>query len=613
MKSSSSNRSTQRAKARPRTAGRAAAVALFSSLLLLPPAAEPQGPAFVRRQGRKLVLGDGGPEIHLRGVNFNNHHWEEDPELILDSDHHSEIDFQRIAAMGMNTVRFNLSYRVFEDDDEPFVYRPEGWAWLDRNVAWAKRWGLRLIVDMHVPQGGYQGGTDMGLALWDEEASQDRLKALWRAIALRYRDETAIAAWDPVNEPTPRTLAQWESLAQELVDEIRSVDPNHLLIIEVGYAVLEELPFILVDDENVMYDFHTYSPGQFTQQYDSFNGHGDGGSYPSPDTAVVPWDWVFFAAVETSRVPPGTTDWTLYESAAFLVDDEAVVAATPTFGCERTEGSVEFDDFVINEYTAAGAFNRRVIAVDVELPGDGANTIDPYPSEPQWWLPWSSDGGGTSGLGSGAHLGETSLAISAVTETFALTNGSLTFPVRQGHRYGVRGFMRGLGVTEASCSIVLEFGALPEGEERTPVDRSFLEDDLLTWSEFGAVNNVPINVGEFGLMAWCYEDDRGAVRWLRDMTELMIENGLSFQLYDYHSVDYGLYSNLDGLPDPTAAHQGAIDLMTELLGPPPAPACTRDDTTLCLNQDRFQVRVTWKDFAGNSGPGRVAAPGSDDS
>ncbi|MCP4662248.1 MAG: hypothetical protein GY856_43150, partial [bacterium] len=47
--------------------------------------------------------------------------------------------------------------------------------------------------------------------------------------------------------------------------------------------------------------------------------------------------------------------------------------------------------------------------------------------------------------------------------------------------------------------------------------------------------------------------------------------------------------------------------------PPPAPACTRDDTTLCLNQDRFQVRVTWKDFAGNSGPGRVAAPGSDDS
>jgi len=168
VKSYSVNRATRRARAtpdtgspvRPRTAGPAAVVALFSSLmLLLPPAVQPQGPAFVRRQGRKLVLGAGAPEIHLRGVNFNNHHWEEDPALILDSDHHSEIDFQRIAAMGMNAVRFHLSYRVFEDDDEPFVYRPEGWAWLDRNVAWAKRWDLRLIVDMHVPQGGYQGGT----------------------------------------------------------------------------------------------------------------------------------------------------------------------------------------------------------------------------------------------------------------------------------------------------------------------------------------------------------------------------------------------------------------------------------------------------------------------
>ncbi|MCP4654548.1 MAG: glycoside hydrolase family 5 protein, partial [bacterium] len=394
---------------------------------------------------------------------------------------------------------------------------------------------------------------------------------------------------------------------------IRSVDPNHLLIIEVGYAVLEELPFILVDDENVMVDFHTYSPGQFTQQYDPFTGRGDGGSYPSADTAVVPPDWAFAAIVETSRVPPGTTDWTLYESEPFLVDDEAIVAATPTFGCERTQGTVEFDDFVIHETTAAGAFNRQVIAVDVELLGEGPDTIDPYPSEPRWWIPWSSDGGGTAGLGSGAHRGETSLAISAVTEAFALTNPRLTFPVRQGYRYGVRGFMRGLGVTEESCSISLELGALPEGEERTPVDRSFLEADLLTWSEFGAVNDVPINVGEYGLIRWCFDDGRGGLQWLRDLTELMIENGLSFQLYDYHSGDYGLYSNIAGLPDPAAARHDAIDLMTELLGPPPAPACTRDDTTLCLNQDRFQVRVTWKDFAGNSGPGRVAAPGSDDS
>ncbi len=603
------------APARPRTARRATLVALSCGLvLLLPPAAESQDSAFVRRQGRKLVLGAGGPEIHLRGVNFNNYHWEEDPELILDSDHHSEIDFQRLAAMGMNTARFNLSYRVFEHDDEPFVYRPEGWAWLDLNIAWAKRWGIRLIVDMHLPQGGYQGGTDLGFALWDEEVNQDRLKALWRAIAARYRDETTIAAWDLINEPTPHSLAQWQTLAQELTDEIRDVDPNHLLIVEVGYGeAMGELPFILVLDDNVMYDFHTYSPGQFAQQFDTYTGRGDGGSYPSADTAIVPAQWVFAAAVETSRVPPGTTGWNLYESESFLIDDPAMVAATPTFGCERTAGTVEFDDFVIDEYTAAGAFNRRVISVDIELLGEDPLGIDPYPSEPQWWIPWSSDGGGTTGLGSGAHRGETSLAIGAVTETTVLTNSQLTFPVRQGYCYAVSGFMRGLGVSEQSCAISLEIGALPEGGERIPVDRSYLEDDLLAWSEFGAVNNVPINIGEYGMMRWCYEDDRGGPRLLRDLTELMIENDLSFQLYDYHSVDYGLYPNITGLPDPAVARQDAIDILTELLNTPPAPACTSDSTTLCLNQDRFQVRVSWRNFAGNTGPGRVAPPASDDS
>ncbi len=38
----------------------------------------------------------------------------------------------------------------------------------------------------------------------------------------------------------------------------------------------------------------------------------------------------------------------------------------------------------------------------------------------------------------------------------------------------------------------------------------------------------------------------------------------------------------------------------------PSPGlCVADDTTLCLHDGRFAVRVTWRDFAGHSGPGRV--------
>lgn len=42
--------------------------------------------------------------------------------------------------------------------------------------------------------------------------------------------------------------------------------------------------------------------------------------------------------------------------------------------------------------------------------------------------------------------------------------------------------------------------------------------------------------------------------------------------------------------------------------------CVPNDTTLCLNQDRFRVRVSWTDFQGNRGPGRtVQGCASDDS
>ncbi|MDY7095672.1 MAG: VWA domain-containing protein [Acidobacteriota bacterium] len=41
--------------------------------------------------------------------------------------------------------------------------------------------------------------------------------------------------------------------------------------------------------------------------------------------------------------------------------------------------------------------------------------------------------------------------------------------------------------------------------------------------------------------------------------------------------------------------------------------CVEGPTTLCLNQGRFEVEVDWLDRAGNTGPGRTVACGTDDS
>ena len=104
----------------------------------------------------------------------------------------------------MNVVRFNLNYRVFEDDAQPFVYRQDGWQWLDRNLNWARQAGVRVILDLHSPQGGADvGASASGTDLWTDDTNQQRLVALWKEIATRYRDSTWVAAYDLLNEPDP--------------------------------------------------------------------------------------------------------------------------------------------------------------------------------------------------------------------------------------------------------------------------------------------------------------------------------------------------------------------------------------------------------------------------
>ena len=65
------------------------------------------------------------------------------------------------------------------------------------------------------------------------------------------------------------------------------------------------------------------------------------------------------------------------------------------------------------------------------------------------------------------------------------------------------------------------------------------------------------------------------------------------------------YSSVDG-----TTMQGDVVVSNN---PPPPPTCTPDATTLCLNNNRFQVQVQWVDYFGNTGFGQVVQNFSTDS
>ena len=237
---------------------------------------------FVRANGTKM-MDQHGNEFLIRAMGFGNACWSNhDGPTYSD---HTEDDYANLNELGFNTVRYYLNYGIFEDDATPYKYKQEAWDWIDQNVEWARKHNIKIIFNMHYPQGGFQSAGN-GMDLWfNNHDEQNRLASLWKAIAERYADEEAVLGYGLVNEPympwlgnESATIAQWQNLAQKLTDTIREVDTNHTIFVEAAFAAKDTTTnqiyqrlndkknLIWIDDpcNNVVQEVHYYNPSEFT-------------------------------------------------------------------------------------------------------------------------------------------------------------------------------------------------------------------------------------------------------------------------------------------------------------------------------------------------------------
>ena len=254
------------------------------------------------RADNNLLKDDNG-NVLLKGIAFGNNVWANPASP--PKAHHTEESYKELSELGFNSIRFYLNYGLFESDNAPYEYKEEGWAWLDSNIETAKIYNMRLVLNMHYPQGGFQS-NEKGMALWTDEKNKKRLVALWTEIARKYKDEPTIAALDLLNEPVvpekssiDETFAQWQDLAQKIAYSIRSVNTNHLIMVERlnAYKNLETgvsnwghnlnggMNFFLIDDKNTAYEFHVYEPMAFTHQNASWMDWSKGVFAVYPDEA----------------------------------------------------------------------------------------------------------------------------------------------------------------------------------------------------------------------------------------------------------------------------------------------------------------------------------------
>jgi endoglucanase len=503
------------------------------------------------------ITGRDGQAVFLKGVSLGNEVW---TNATLPDDH-AEIDFARLAAMGANSTRFLLNYRTFEDDAAPGVYKASGWGWIDQNIAWAKANGIYLILNMHVPPGGFQSNGEGG-ALWSDPSNQDRLTALWTAIARRYAGEPVIAGFGLLNEPLPLVdLQQWHDLATRLARAIRSVDTNHLIFVERPLGVAGSFAsdpdryLFTIADPNAVYEFHFYDPTDYTFQLQPWNQTPDGGAYPDPTRlAGVTEQWINLATFDAPRAPVGTSDWTYYEGTRIKASDTSIVVGRPTLvGQALGAGTIAFDDLTIKEFDPSGTFTREIVHI--------------APTSNSGWLFWSMDGSGAGATT--ASPCKTSATCLTITGTGSDANwGGLAyyFAPRQGYQYSISGWMRGTNLP-ATALALLRLDLLGSSTPVGARNRAGLAAIMAPYLAWGLAHNVPLFLGEFGVYKACFAASKGGVSWVGDVYDVAATDtprvaGLSY--HQYHEDAFALYYG-SGPVDPGNANQPLIDLLTSKL------------------------------------------------
>lgn len=259
-------------------------VAVMAGLLAAVPASA-QG--FVHREGKQIVDGEGRPLL-LRGMGLGGWMLQEGYMLELGGlekgqqhvirrritelvgeekaaafyrawldNFTTKADIDAMARWGFNSVRLPMHYNLFTlpIEREPVAgqdtWIEDGFARIDRLLEWTRANNMHLILDLHAAPGGQ--GNDLPISdrdptkpsLWESAENRRKTVALWKKLAERYADEPGIAAYDVLNEPnwdfdgpkqgngcsSKANVQLWE-FYREVIAAIRSVDRNHMIIIE---------------------------------------------------------------------------------------------------------------------------------------------------------------------------------------------------------------------------------------------------------------------------------------------------------------------------------------------------------------------------------------------
>jgi len=284
-------------------------VILFNACLSVDPSKD-QG--FLKTDGQQIV-DEHGKNVLLRGIGFGGWMLQEGymlrihneaqqhkikekiegligPEKTAEfygkwlNNHVRKVDIDSLKAWGFNSVRLPMHYNLFTlpVEQEPVkgkqTWLSRGFEMTDSLLSWCEANQLYLILDLHAAPGGQ--GNDVNISdrnpalpsLWESEENRQKTIELWKKLADWYKDEKWIGGYDVLNEPNwgfadlkndRNGLNEPENgplkkLLVDITNAIRSVDKNHIIIIEGNGWGNNYRGILPVWDDNMVLSFHKY-------------------------------------------------------------------------------------------------------------------------------------------------------------------------------------------------------------------------------------------------------------------------------------------------------------------------------------------------------------------
>ena len=174
-------------------------------------------------------------------------------------------DFEDIKSLGVEIIRIPIFFEEFSSGKPD--YKIEEWLFkcIDNAVEWCTELKMYMIIDFH---------NDCDGKSKTKPDVEDMLLKIWPQIAERYKDSSEYVLYEVMNEPHLKSgnisadVSKWNKIQGNVLKKIRSIDKKHTVIVgaEDWNSVTNLLNLVDYDDDNIIYNFHDYSPFLFSHQ-----------------------------------------------------------------------------------------------------------------------------------------------------------------------------------------------------------------------------------------------------------------------------------------------------------------------------------------------------------